>query len=297
MRADETMRPLGQGGEAPSSLETRAADFLADARPTRGLTDAEMGAIERRLQRPSRARRRLWLSPVLVAGVVLLVAGSVMAVIGGWRPHLPRIGATSKRPAPVLSRPEGARASAPVAVPADEPAERPAPSAATVVPSYPSGGRRTARPAPALQPPAAAPDWPALAASNQPVSESALSVEARWLADALSLWRRDHNAEAALASLADHDRRFPHGSLSVESKVAHAEILLALSRRPQALGVLDALVLQNLPRARELETIRGELRAEAGRCLEARANLAHVLRGTSADELGQRARHALAKCP
>jgi predicted Zn-dependent protease len=126
-------------------------------------------------------------------------------------------------------------------------------------------------------------------------------VEARSLADALARWRRDGNAEAALAHLHEHDRRFPGGALSVESKVARAEILLTVGRRPEALTTLDTLELRRLPRARELETIRGELRIQAGRCADARADFAHVLqgapRGRASDDFDARASRALTKCP
>ena len=46
---DKSMQRLGHGGENPSSLEGRAGAFLFQARPTMGLTDVEIGAIERRL--------------------------------------------------------------------------------------------------------------------------------------------------------------------------------------------------------------------------------------------------------
>jgi len=126
--------------------------------------------------------------------------------------------------------------------------------------------------------------------------ENALSAEARSLSAALARWRRDGNAQAALALLVAHERRFTHGALSVESKVARAEILLALARRDQALVVLDSLALAGLPRARELETIRGELRAQHGRCQDARADLARVSAGVD-DELSKRAARAMAGCP
>jgi hypothetical protein len=126
-------------------------------------------------------------------------------------------------------------------------------------------------------------------------------VEARSLADALACWRRDGNADAALTHLNAHDRRFPGGALTVESKVARAEILLAVGRRAEALTALDTLSLRGLPRARELETIRGELRIQAGRCADARTDFAHVLqrpsRGRPDDEFDTRASRALKTCP
>jgi hypothetical protein len=115
------------------------------------------------------------------------------------------------------------------------------------------------------------------------------------LADALASWRRDGNAEAALTQLGAHQGRFAHGALAVEAKVARAEILLSLARRDQALGVLDSLSLAGLPRARELAVLRGELRAQRGRCRDARADLGGVLGGQ--DELARRAAAAMASCP
>jgi hypothetical protein len=133
--------------------------------------------------------------------------------------------------------------------------------------------------------------------AEDPPVESPFSAEARSLANALARWRRDGQGEAALALLVAHERRFPRGGLSVESRIARAEILLALDRRDQALAVLDSLTLTGLPRARELETLRGELRAHAGRCREARADLSRVVAGNEADDLSRRAARALAICP
>jgi hypothetical protein len=303
MQAEEKhVRQLGRGGESPSSLEARAGAFLGEARATVGLTDAEIGAIEGRLVHRRRARRRMRLWPVLAALTLLLVAGSVMALVGGWRPRLPFVRSTPETGMPTSSRsakprtssktagateldtvttePSGAESMATAA-----PAPVPAPHALPL-------GRRWARQEPA--PPAAA---PLTTVRARPPAEGALSVEARSLADALARWRRAGDAETALGLLDAHDRRFPRGALSVESKVARAEILLALARRDQALVVLDSLDLASLPRARELETIRGELRVQAGRCRDARADLDRVLQDTAMDDFGRRASHAMAKCP
>jgi hypothetical protein len=126
---------------------------------------------------------------------------------------------------------------------------------------------------------------------------SSVSAEARSLADALARWHRDGNAEMALGLLTAHERRFEHGALAVESKVARAKILLALERHAQALVVLDSLSLASLPRADELQIIRGELRAEAGRCREAKADISQVMVDKTPDDLTRRAARVLAKCP
>jgi hypothetical protein len=288
MRADEMeLRRLGEGGEHPSSLEARAGVFLDDARPATGLRDAEIAAILRRGFRRERVRPQVRLLPVVLALAVLLVTGTVMAVVSGWRPHFPSSSDTdapSSEAQPARSKPRAKVAVTRLPSPAieSEPGAEPAPP--STPPSRPQP-RRVAHveTAPSPEPPA--------------LAEGALSVEARSLANALERWRRDGKAESALALLDAHDRRFSGGALRVESRVARAEILLALSRKEQALAVLDGLSLAGLPRSRELSTLRGELRAQAGRCPEARADLARVLTSTKTDDLGKRAIRAMSSCP
>jgi len=369
MRAEQqSMRRLGRGDEASSSLEARAGAFLQEARSTTGLGDGEIGAIERKLLLPRRRPRGLRLWPALAAIAVLLAAATGLALVGGWRPGWPSFTRPANPQRPHASSTPGGEQSHDVAsiqAPSAEShvgpvaASESAPAAQPLRPARPSVARR--RPTPtektahepsgespikavaAMESPVS-PDVgaaPARAAATHPwfakeigrpsvarapearsagaghsvepspssvttrraassegaVVPQAPSSEARSLADALALWRRDGNADAALAMLAVHDRRYPRGVFAVESKIARAEILLALGRRPEALAVLDSLTLQGLPRARELETIRGELRVDAGRCPGARVDLADVLRGTSDDEFRKRASRALAQCP
>lgn len=286
------MQRLGADGEHPSSLEAKAGAFLREARATSGLHEADIGAIATRLAPRERARWGLRLLPVLTALAVLCTAGTVMALVGGWRLRIPFLGSadevssplppakarakSSGGSAPVLVEPYPSKSAQPAPAPSPEPRSQPAP-------------RRLAR--------AEITGSPASANSETAPAEGALSVEARSLADALARWRHDGKAEAALALLTVHERRYPQGALSVEARVARAEILLALSRKEQALAVLDSLTLTSLPRARELATLRGELRAQAGRCQDARADLARVLSNTATDDLGKRASRALAVCP
>jgi hypothetical protein len=301
MRAnDMTMKRLGQGGESPSSLEARAGAFLDQARDTVGLTDAEVGAIERRLVRKHRAGDVIRFWPAFAAAAVLLVGGSVMALVGPWRPRLPFVGGAADTSPSKPAGPRPKLAPSHVATVAEPTSAVPEPARAQAAAEAPLG------PEPAVEP-----HVPSRRASRQespssvpPSSlhesgpkDSPLSAEARSLADALARWRRDKKGEAALKLLDAHDRRFAQGALSVESRVARAEILLALARRDQALAVLDSLGLAQLPRAREMETVRGELRAEAGRYREARVDLQHVLQSTPSDELGRRAKAALGRCP
>jgi hypothetical protein len=283
---------LGQDMERASPLERRAGAFLDQAKDTVGLADADVVAIERRLlQRGPRVLRlRLW--PAFVVVVVVLIASSVMALVGGWRPRLPFVGAISTESS---SAREARRTKVPRATgralpePGVQPVLAPPPTASVSEPRPPVPMRR----APRQEPPLPSPQPSSVGVPE----ESPVSAEARSLAQALSLWRREKNGDAALSLLDAHERRFSHGALSVESKIARAEILLALTRRDHALRVLDSLGLAGLPRARELETLRGELRAEAGRCRDARADLSRVLEGTRDDDLSRRAQTALARCP
>ncbi len=287
MRADkQEMQRLGAKGAHPSSLEARAGAFLHEASPLAGISDAQIDVIETSLVHRAQARGGARLVPVLVGVAVLLAAGSGLALVGGFRPRLPFFApAPTSQDSPPSHSP---RAKAASAVPTDSVALRSAEILAPEPRPQPAA-RRLSRVAPT-------------AAARAPLTEtlpveSALSAEARSLADALARWRRDGQAEAALALLVAHERHFPHGELSVESRVARAEILLSLDRRDQALAVFDSLTLAGLPRARELETLRGELRAHAGRCREARADLSRVVAGGGADDLSRRAARALETCP
>ena len=290
MRAEETeMQRLGKGGEHPASLEARAGVFLHQAQPTRGLAETEIGAIEKQLFRRGRIHRGVGLWPVLAALAVLFVAGTVMALASGWRPRVPFLGGldeTPKAPSPSLAKGPTKGGAAAAVVPVEVQA---VPATTLPEPRSQPTPRRLAR--------SGNSGSPAAEVKESVVVEGPLSIEARSLADALARWRRDGKAEAALALLGEHERRFPHGALGVEARVARAEILLALSRREQALAVLDSLTLASLPRARELQTLRGELRAQAGRCQDARADLIRVVSSTGRDDLGLRANRALSACP
>ncbi len=308
MQAEEKqMQRLGQGGKNVSPLEARAGAFLGEARSTVGLSDVEIGTIERRLSRPGRGRRGVLLWPALAAIAMMLAAGSVTALVGGWRPRLPFVGRASETEAPSPARPAKVRPTHKSVGETDGTASEPStapPSEAPAVTEFPAASATTPapepRPSPVVRRAPRQESFPAPlsgAPADSLPSEGPLSTEARSLADALARWRRDGNGEAALALLAAHERRFRNGTFSVECRVARAEILLALKRRDQALVVLDSLSLAGLPRAREIETIRGELRARDGRCQDARADLARVLAGGGDDDLGRRATRALASCP
>jgi len=321
----EKMRRLGEGGKHASALEARVGALLDEARSIAGLSDREIALIERRIFEQSRVRRRFYLFPALAALTALLTCGSVMALVSGWHPRLPRFGSTAAVPpttgraiprhvskaatplcrTPALPENELSHASSPV------PEERPAPAERAPLPPRPSSSlpprfklqpRTSARPSGVerrsfLREVSSLSERPSVAEPDSTLHENGMSAEAQSLAEALARWRRDNDAEGALALLASHQHRFEHGAFAVESNVARAEILLALGRGSQALVVLDSLNLAQLPRARELQTIRGELRGQLGRCQESREDLSLVVLTTSVDELGQRAIRAIVKCP
>jgi hypothetical protein len=151
--------------------------------------------------------------------------------------------------------------------------------------------------APAPSPPVLTPVSERPSPSKPIAEDDPISAESRSFSAALAQWHRDHNAEAALAALDVHERRFPRGQIRLEAKLLRAEILLQQDRGREALSLLDSVSLSGLPRGRELQTVRGELRVKYGRCPEGRRDLDHVLMKDRADSLGRRAARAISLCP
>ena len=190
------------------------------------------------------------------------------------------------------------------------PVPQPTPVARTIQPSLPAqrGESRGAEPRPrtlALRDPgdarqgaraAQTPELPAPppAADKE---ENPLVAESRSFATVIEPWHRTRNASATLALLDAHERRYPGGHMRLESRVLRAEIYLSQGRESEALGVLDSLSLSGIPRARELQTVRGELRIKAGRCAEGKRDLGEVLEKSVADALAKRAAQAISHCP
>ena len=166
----------------------------------------------------------------------------------------------------------------------------PAPPAST----QPTGPATTLAPTATI---AATARPPTTAAPGPRTAPSPIVAESRSFASALELWHRDHDAAAALKALDFHERRFPSGQILLEARLLRTEILLASGRDADALALLDPLSLAGLPRARELRTVRGELRIKLGRCTDGKADLQAVLMAGTADPLAQRARRAIASCP
>ncbi len=116
------------------------------------------------------------------------------------------------------------------------------------------------------------------------LQEALRSLEARAPVDALR----------AVDTLA---REFPEGQLMAEATVARVDALVAAGRRDEALHVLDARrELDGLPRAAELELLRAELRAEAGRCRTALETFEATIGRAASSALVERAWRGRVRC-
>jgi TolA-binding protein len=253
---------------------------------------------------------RVW---ALAIGCVLL--GAVTSALAGLavsrlvhRSTAPAAGAGAEAPPPRHARRRTSMAPAnpspppPVAAPpVDEDAARPAWAA----PRPRSKAIPVAR-APEPQPPAASPTEPAFQPRPPQVPESAPAPavpaptsEAADLAAALRLLRAQNDAAAALARLDEHERRYPAGALAREAALARVEALLGLGRDGAALELLDRLALDGNGVDRRALLARAELRAAAGRCLDASGDFARARGGDGAgasDELAARALYGDGLC-
>jgi hypothetical protein len=162
----------------------------------------------------------------------------------------------------------------------------------------PAAHRAPVEPAPAIapRPTPTTPTTPTAANTPAPQPEDPVLAESRSFSAAVGRWHLDHDAKAALAALDAHQRRFPGGRLSLEATLLRAEILLQAGREQEVLRLLDGVSLEGLPRGRELQTVRGELRIKHGRCADGRRDLDEVLAKDASDSFGRRASHAISAC-
>ena len=302
--------------EAESQRQQQSLAFLHQARDVRGLQAAQVERIERRLKgRSPRPRCRVLLPALATLGLVL-IAGAAFAVAKGGLRSLPVVGplfgplfvpagstedanAGKHRratPKPAVERPPVA--TSPQSVP---------PVAVAVQPvSEPQNMKQVLRPRTlALRDPgdsqraarvAAAPVMPAPLPATEK-QETPIVAESRSFASVIEPWHRTRHASTTLALLDAHENRYPSGHMRLESHVLRAEIYLAQGRESEALNVLDSVSLSEIPRARELQTVRGELRIKAGRCSEGKQDLGDVLEKGVADSLAKRAAQAISHCP
>ena len=256
----------GALGDA-DAVDWRAAELLK-VPPPPPLGPVRRARIEARLanqQLPSLwwRGRRAW----LVAGAAVALAaaaGGAIAAIGRLRAR--GDGGAVRAPSPV--------AGTTAAPAAHDPALGPARALALARPTVSSVAAAPPRidatgPGPARRPsPPARPSVDSRVTSPPPAPTS----EARLLADARARLQPGHDPAGALALLQEHRRRFPAGALVSEARVTEVAALLELGQRSDALVLLDGLALDQLPRGDDVRVLRGELRADVGRCREAIAD-------------------------
>lgn len=287
-----------------SDVERESLEFLNRARKLRGLSSTQFQRIEYRLTHTIRPkRRRLWV-PALAAFCLVLIAGTAIAHVVDLS-RLPLIGAlfTAHRQSPAPETPHARKQ------PARVPSVAVAPAGVVAHQTEPSDRGAVhedvvrAIPSPIVEPepvrtPTIAPR-PRMALRTSPTGPAAepIQAESRSFSAALAEWHRDHDAKAALAALDGHERSFPGGQMQLEARLLRAEILLQQGREREALALLDSMYLPELPRGRELQTVRGELRIKYGRCTEGRRDLDEVLAKDRTDGLARRAARAISLCP
>lgn len=126
---------------------------------------------------------------------------------------------------------------------------------------------RTAGAEPAARGPAAPPSQSAPSTAAGAAAEDAVLKESELLGKAMARLRQAHDPSGALTLLDSYHGQFPHGVLQPEADLLRVTALLNLGKRRDALAVLDPRPLaDDTPRGMELRVMRGELRAEAGRC-------------------------------
>jgi outer membrane protein assembly factor BamD (BamD/ComL family) len=106
---------------------------------------------------------------------------------------------------------------------------------------------------------------------------------------------RDDDPAAALATLDRYRERFPAGTLRPEADRLLVHALLRTGRRADALARLDRLPLAD-PSQRELLVVRGELRTQSGRCLDALDDFARAAAAPGGDLVAERALIGHARC-
>jgi hypothetical protein len=145
---------------------------------------------------------------------------------------------------------------------------RPAPATTSAPAGSPAGAVIPSQPATSASAPA----------SPVPPSEEKL------LATAVRALRAEKDAASALVALDRYMAHYQHGRLAAEASILRVDAMIALGRRDDALRMLDGLDLSRVPGGVERQLQRGELRAGAGRWLEARADYEGVLsRGSERD--------------
>jgi hypothetical protein len=258
---------------ATTPAEVRAAASLAALRAEPDLDPVAMARIQHRISmavRPSRRRFAWRWQPAAVSLLVLGVASIAAATIS----------VVVTRRAPVMI--------APLSISPPEKTRRPRHRGPVIV------GTKEEAPVGPPAPPVIEPP-PAPKPVPLPAAKSGDGLEVRMFSEVTRAWRRG-DARGALDRIDAYEDLFPEGNFAPEVILIKVDALQALGRSDEALNSLRYRSLARLPRSTELELIRGELSAKAGRCDEAVVDFDQVLRHEPNERLGERALYARASC-
>ena len=296
-----------------AELERQGLAFLHQARKVRDLDSDQVERIARHLHKLATRPRRALLWPALAAIALVMVASAALAVAQGGLRALPVVGSLLlPTPAPKQAESHSGRGSAlpkasgrdqKQAPTQDQKSEEPEPAASPQPPTPPNPAPLPAVPLRkvALRDPTASAshprEHPAEAPARSEMAEDSIVAESRAFATVIESWHRQHDAGIALVLLDAYEQRYPAGHMRLEARILRAELYLAQGRNALALSALDGMSLAGIPRARELQTLRGELRVKADRCRDAQADLHLVLEKNMTDALAKRATQALTHCP
>jgi hypothetical protein len=298
---------IGNVGNVGSPAWRRATALVDAARSDPAPLSAEAlvrvrRRVERRLRRRVTGARGSGLTfpfrrPLSAGIAALVLLSTVGAAAALWRYRHGARPATEVAPRSSPARPKAAfrthrgvaraTAAGDVAEPVvtaeaiPEPTESPEPAAVTPIPTLSPGsasdrevGHRSRRslglPAPAPVPP---------------------ETEARLLALALGQIRQQHDPAAALATLDRLERRFPGGVLADEARATRIEAAVAAKDLRTATRLVERAAIPAGRSGVAILVMRGELRAQAGRCGDAVADFTQVLAqgNLAADGLADRA--------
>ncbi|HVZ73834.1 MAG TPA: hypothetical protein VHJ20_15750 [Polyangia bacterium] len=247
--------------------------------------EAALIRAARRRETPGGQGRRarfVWRFAIVVMLLLLSTAGVVGAAVTFWRQRSDetlRAPAPSVEPALRLERPR--RKSGGDVAPIDGPSA-PAEEAPALREIDPPSLPHAPRPHRVL---------------SRPVGhEAPPPEEAALVGEAFRELRSAGDPIGALRALDEYDRRFPSGALRDEARVARAEAFMAQDRRRDALALLAGVDEAGAALTRGVRITRGELLAEAGRCLEAVRDFDRVLASAADDAEGGRALYGRASC-
>ncbi len=164
----------------------------------------------------------------------------------------------------------------------------------SAAPSSPPSPSPSPLPSPSLSPPPARRDAPVAAPPPLPVE--AIAAEANLVGAALRALRQDNSPARALALLDRYAAQFPAGALGAEATLARVDSLRRLGHDQPLRELLEERPITKMPRARELQVLRGELRLRAGHPLHAASDFDAILAGSADDDLGARALYGRASC-